>query len=211
MLKPAPSPTSHPTSQQGFTLIELLLALGLMALFALLAYRGLDSVLRLHQGANEHQQKTQALDRALTQLEADLRQATSVIIMPAIPPATGFHLRLKRPINSVNVMVDWLLEQQHWVRRTRVQTNSSNMPDIIQSADMLSPIDSLDWLKWQQNLDTWSVITPNDLQNLSGDSNNTTSPIDGNGSNSVFSTDKALGIRLGVAGNRLEKLFLIGR
>ena len=63
---------------RGFTLIELLIALGLMAIFSLLAYRGLDSVLRLEDAAKTHTQKSADVMRTFTQLEADFRQADSV-------------------------------------------------------------------------------------------------------------------------------------
>lgn len=66
---------------RGFTLIELLIALGLMAIFALLAYRGLDSVLRLDRAAQDHDGVAAARLRVMTQLEADLRQANSVSIV----------------------------------------------------------------------------------------------------------------------------------
>ncbi len=205
MFKPLP----HRRNHQGFTLIELLLALGLMALFALLAYRGLDSVMRLHQGANEHQQKAQALDRALTQLEADLRQATSVQLLPAAPPATGLRLDIKRRANGNTVNINWSLEQQHWLRRASADINTSpstkaNSADsavagvlqTVQTADVLSPISSLEWLSWQANPDGWTVIMTNTTQNQT---------------NNAFVLDKGLGLRLTVDGKNLEKLFLIGR
>jgi general secretion pathway protein J len=67
-------------SQKGFTLIEVMVAIMLMALVSLIAWRGLDSVTRadqhLHLQASTEQ--TEALLRALNQLQRDLNMRASV-------------------------------------------------------------------------------------------------------------------------------------
>lgn len=58
--------------QHGFTLIEVMVAVMLMAIVSLIAWRGLDSVSRADQHLQTSTERTQALLRALNQLERDL-------------------------------------------------------------------------------------------------------------------------------------------
>lgn len=52
-------------SQKGFTLIEVMVAIMLMALVSLIAWRGLDSVTRADQHLQASTEQTEALLRAL--------------------------------------------------------------------------------------------------------------------------------------------------
>ncbi|CAI2797456.1 MULTISPECIES: prepilin-type N-terminal cleavage/methylation domain-containing protein [Pseudomonas fluorescens group] len=60
------------TRQHGFTLIEVMVAIMLMAIVSLIAWRGLDSVSRADQHLQASTEHTEALLRALNQLERDL-------------------------------------------------------------------------------------------------------------------------------------------
>ncbi|TLP64944.1 MULTISPECIES: type II secretion system minor pseudopilin GspJ [Pseudomonas] len=64
--------------QQGFTLIEVMVAIMLMAIVSLIAWRGLDSVSRADQHLQASTERTQALLRALNQLERDLALRASI-------------------------------------------------------------------------------------------------------------------------------------
>jgi prepilin-type N-terminal cleavage/methylation domain-containing protein len=203
------STLKKPLHQRGFTLIELLLALGLMAIFALLAYRGLDSVLRLHQGANEHQQKAQALDRTLTQLEADFRQASSVQFVPAPVQSDGFYVHIKRRIGTENLNIEWLVDQQHLLRRAASNTDLTTNTSINQTAEVLSPVTRVEWLYWK-DVPSDGIVTSTeafkpDWALVALDKFATDTPI------KILTTAKAAGIRLTVAGNTVEKYFLIGQ
>lgn len=59
----------------GFTLIELLIAVGLMAVLAVLCWRGLDTVIRARDGITAASDETRALTVAFTQMEEDLRRS----------------------------------------------------------------------------------------------------------------------------------------
>jgi general secretion pathway protein J len=61
--------------QRGFTLLELLLATTLMAIIAVLGWRGLDALLAGRERLNEANQQLRSLTTVLTQLEDDLRRA----------------------------------------------------------------------------------------------------------------------------------------
>ncbi len=58
--------------QAGFTLIELLVACTLMAVLAVLSWRGLDSVIQSRERLNEASDELRAMTLGLAQLEEDL-------------------------------------------------------------------------------------------------------------------------------------------
>jgi general secretion pathway protein J len=62
-------------SARGFTLIEVLVALAILAIVAVLAYRGTASLTRGEAELASESARWQALDRVFVRLEADMRQA----------------------------------------------------------------------------------------------------------------------------------------
>lgn len=74
----------------GFTLIELLVAVALMAVLAILCWRGLDSVVRSRDRLNAASDELRALTAAFTQLDDDLRRSW---------PVRLFELRDRLPIS----------------------------------------------------------------------------------------------------------------
>jgi prepilin-type N-terminal cleavage/methylation domain-containing protein len=195
---------SPPPAQLGFTLIELLIALGVMAIFALLAYRGLDSVLRLHQGAYAHEQQAQAIDRVITQIDADLRQASSVALLaPATSAAfadgaaPALRLSLTRRIDTELATVEWLLGGE---RGTTLQRRATS-PSGVQTADLLADVTALEWLRFSPV----SASTPSAEWQTASLAQVLAQP------NQRLDTPRGLGLRLTAAGKPLEKLFLVGR
>ncbi|PMV22328.1 MULTISPECIES: prepilin-type N-terminal cleavage/methylation domain-containing protein [unclassified Pseudomonas] len=73
-------------SQQGFTLIEVMVAIMLMAVVSLIAWRGLDSVTRADQHLQASTEQTEVLLRALNQMQRDISLRASVELTP--PEAT---------------------------------------------------------------------------------------------------------------------------
>jgi general secretion pathway protein J len=59
----------------GFTLLELLVAVALMAILAVLSWRGLDSVLRSREHITAHTDETRAISVLFSQLDEDLRRS----------------------------------------------------------------------------------------------------------------------------------------
>lgn len=68
--------------QRGFTLIEVMVAILLMAVVALIAWRGLDSVSRADEHLRLATERDDALLRALNQLQRDLDQRAGVELEP---------------------------------------------------------------------------------------------------------------------------------
>ncbi len=63
----------------GFTLIELLVAMSIFAVVAVMAYGGLDVVLKARKQGDEHSVKLAALQTAFAIIERDIEQAVSRI------------------------------------------------------------------------------------------------------------------------------------
>lgn len=60
------------TSQQaGFTLVELLVAIGILAMVAVLGWRGLDGIVRARTALTEQLEVTRGMQLALAQMESD--------------------------------------------------------------------------------------------------------------------------------------------
>ncbi|PYC16250.1 PulJ/GspJ family protein [Pseudomonas mosselii] len=72
--------------QAGFTLIEVMIAIVLMAVVSLIAWRGLDSVSRADRHVREASEDQQAILRVFQQLERDLAlRATVELVEPPLP------------------------------------------------------------------------------------------------------------------------------
>jgi len=81
---------SRRSSSHGFTLLEVLVAMSLMAVLALLSWRGLDAVLGARERLVSASDDLGSLSLAFAQLEEDLRRSWSVRLLGLPLPAIGF-------------------------------------------------------------------------------------------------------------------------
>lgn len=58
-------------ARRGFTLIELLIAIGILAMIAVLGWRGLDSIIRARVGLTSQIEATRGMQLAFAQLQSD--------------------------------------------------------------------------------------------------------------------------------------------
>ncbi len=63
---------------RGFTLLEVMVAILLMSIVSLIAWRGLDSVTRTDARLRENTEQTESLLRAFNQLERDMALRASI-------------------------------------------------------------------------------------------------------------------------------------
>ena len=81
--------------QQGFTLIEVMVAIMLMAVVSLIAWRGLDSVTRADAHLQASTEQTEGLLRALNQLERDVTLRAGIELAEPVRPGTE-----NEPVNA---------------------------------------------------------------------------------------------------------------
>lgn len=72
--------------QHGFTLIEVMVAIMLMAVVSLIAWRGLDSVTRADAHLQASTEQSEVLLRALNQLERDVALRASIELAEPVRP-----------------------------------------------------------------------------------------------------------------------------
>ncbi|WP_223472268.1 type II secretion system protein J, partial [Pseudomonas sp. A-RE-22] len=72
--------------QTGFTLLEVMVAILLMAVVSLIAWRGLDSVTRADSHLQTSTEQTEALLRVLNQLERDVALRASIELSEPVKP-----------------------------------------------------------------------------------------------------------------------------
>lgn len=68
---------NHKRSRRGFTLIELLVAIGILALVAVLGWRGLDGIVRARVALTGELEQTRGLQLAFAQLQSDTEHLAS--------------------------------------------------------------------------------------------------------------------------------------
>ncbi|KRP62068.1 type II secretion system minor pseudopilin GspJ [Pseudomonas orientalis] len=157
------------TDQHGFTLIEVMVAIMLMAIVSLIAWRGLDSVSRADSHLQSSTEQTQALLRTLNQLERDLAlRASSELRTPGLTedeqpdalPAVSvrsadnhdFQLNVIRSAAPPEIglqRVRWWLDGDTLYRATSAASDRYPLPAPKKAAAALSGISDLQVRFWE--------------------------------------------------------------
>jgi general secretion pathway protein J len=115
--------------QRGFTLIEVLVALMLVSIMALLAWRGLDGMSRAASQTSTYEQSAERLGTALAQWTADLDALTDTGVVAKALDFDGQSLRLTRragnPEDGVQV-VAWIIRAGQLERYASTALQSKN-------------------------------------------------------------------------------------
>jgi general secretion pathway protein J len=100
---------------QGFTLVEVLVALFVMSLLAVMAWQGVDGMVRARDSSQQRLEATLRLNTALAQWQQDL---ASVQEAPAVPGLhfDGASLQLTRRAAAGLQLVVWSLRDGRWQR-----------------------------------------------------------------------------------------------
>ncbi|WP_374588235.1 PulJ/GspJ family protein [Ideonella dechloratans] len=101
------APPRHPL--RGFTLVEVLVALFIMAVLAMMAWRGIDALVRSRDGAQGNAQQILLLSTTVNQWEQDLAQLQRTPGVPALK-FDGAALRLTRRAKDGMVLVVWTMQ-----------------------------------------------------------------------------------------------------
>lgn len=94
---------------RGFTLVEVLVALFIMAVLAMMAWRGIDALVRSRDGAQGNAQQILLLSTTVNQWEQDLAQLQRTPGVPALK-FDGAALRLTRRAKDGMVLVVWMMQ-----------------------------------------------------------------------------------------------------
>ena len=100
---------------RGFTLVEVLVALLIMSLLAVMAWRGVDGIVRTRERANARLDATLRLNTVLAQWEQDLLSLQDTRAVPALA-FDGATTRLTRYTPTGVQVVAWSLRGGAWWR-----------------------------------------------------------------------------------------------
>jgi general secretion pathway protein J len=89
-------PRGLPSATRGFTLLELLIAAALLAVLAVLSWRGLDSVLVARERIVATSDELRSLTMAFAQMDEDLRRSWPVRLLRLPAPSIGFSVAGER-------------------------------------------------------------------------------------------------------------------
>lgn len=147
----------------GFTLIELLVAIAILALLAVLSWRGLDSILRARSALSQDMAFARALQATFNQIEADLRSAARDVGTKTQLPGVQFsaeEMLLLRYQFSPTGAGRWQLVRYNvndgWLQRRAVTVNLrddlqhwQNSPQAWQSVEPQKLVANIRTLSWQ--------------------------------------------------------------
>ncbi|MDD1004262.1 MULTISPECIES: type II secretion system protein J [Pseudomonas] len=175
--------------QEGFTLIEVMVAIMLMAIVSLIAWRGLDSVTRADMHLQASTEHTEALLRTLHQLERDIALRASIELREPLlndnddersgQPAAisvrsaddqSFRLDVIRSAaTSQNGLqrVRWWLKDQTLYRAAATPRDRYPLPAPKQAVAVLDSISDLQVRVWEPEMG-WRQLSGNRKENPQG-------------------------------------------
>ncbi|MEO8151724.1 MAG: prepilin-type N-terminal cleavage/methylation domain-containing protein [Rhizobacter sp.] len=105
------------SSSRGFTLIEVLVAMTIMAILAVMAWQGVDGIVRTRTASQARLEQLLRVNTVLAQLEQDLEASQDSGVLPQpLPSFDGLSLRLTRRTPDGLQLVVWSLRGGNWLR-----------------------------------------------------------------------------------------------
>jgi len=140
----------------GFTLVEVLVALMVMALLAVMAWQGVDGILRTRQASQTRLDQVLRLNTVLAQFEQDLHELQDTQVVPALA-FDGATLRLTRRSERGLQLVVWSLREGAWWRWSGVAvTGARELQDQWLTSQQLQGKEP-GWLRVLDGMSTWQV------------------------------------------------------
>lgn len=153
----------------GFTLVELLVAIGILAMVAVLGWRGLDGIVRARVALTEQMEMTRGLQLTFAQMQSDCEHAANETLLGRRPylHQDDNRLTLIRTVFNENEparlqVVAYRLVNGELLRRESIATRDLLELDAlwqasVSDADTTAPVrlhrgvDSMGVLVWQNN------------------------------------------------------------
>ena len=111
---------AHPCAPHGFTLVEVLVAMMVIAIMAVMAWQGLDGIVRTRDATQSRLEKTLRLNTVIAQWDQDLAAIQDSSVVPQALSCDGATVRLTRRTPNGLQVVAWSLradgDQAAWVR-----------------------------------------------------------------------------------------------
>lgn len=105
---------AHQTSL-GFTLIEVMVSLMILSVVSLMAWKGLDGIVRARDITEGSVQRSLRVQSVMSQWQADLHNVIDLKVVPALE-FNGAMLRMTRRYQGGAQVVVWTLRQGQWLR-----------------------------------------------------------------------------------------------
>jgi general secretion pathway protein J len=100
---------------RGFTLVEVLVALLILSVLSVMAWRGIDGMARARDGSQAQMEGTLRLNTVIAQWEQDLASIHDTDAVPALS-FDGATVRLARTVPGGVQLVAWSLRGSQWLR-----------------------------------------------------------------------------------------------
>jgi general secretion pathway protein J len=163
--------------RRGFTLIELLVAISILAIVAVLGWRGLDGIVRARVSLTEQMETTRGMQLAFAQMQSDCEHIAGEDVVPKPRPfllGTNDRLTLVRTVFADNQpsqlqVVSYRIINGTLTRRESVGTRDLSQLDMlwqaaVTDADPTPPValqpgvTGMTVMSWQNN--DWRQGTP---------------------------------------------------
>ena len=115
---------AHRAAAAGFTLVEVLVALLVMSLLAVMAWQGIDGMVRARDASQRRLESTLRLNTAIAQWQQDLLSVQQTPVVPGLR-FDGASLQLTRRTPGGLQLVVWSLRDGRWLRWTAPPATSS--------------------------------------------------------------------------------------
>lgn len=212
--------------QSGLTLIELLIAITVLAVVAVLGWRGLDSIVRSRIALTADMERTRGVQLAFAQLERDCANIISPEMFPNRPPLVAEQQRLLliRKVFTENQpvrlqVVTYRVRNGVLSRRESRPTRDlgelesawllNNDSVIAEEVGLEADVGAFTVRVWAQNAVTWRAVDINAPQMITGTSS---SAVAGTSTARNAIPLKGLEVSLQLQGTTgpLTKVFLLG-
>jgi general secretion pathway protein J len=163
---------------QGLTLIELLVAITVLAVVAVLGWRGLDSIVRTRVALTQEMERTRGIQLAFAQMERDTANLAAADLSPDRPPLSigNGRLTLVRKVFNENQptrlqVVSYRISNGVLYRRESIPTRRLEELDLAwqskaasngeQEVALENDVASISLRVWMSNANAWQSVDIN--------------------------------------------------